>query len=84
MIWSSETWIPFGVLGADLVLAEPLCRGVGHSRAGENDSRGADCDDAESVAGPAEDPETSRDSPALSCDLHTCPPLSMSKHPPVA
>ncbi len=63
---------PVGVLGADLVVAEHLRRGVGHPRAGEDDSRGAECDEAESVAGPAEDPETdSRDSSASSCDLHT-------------
>ena len=28
---------PVGVLGADLVVAEHLCRGVGHPRAGEDD-----------------------------------------------
>ena len=42
-------------------------------RAGEDHSRGAECDEAKSVAGPAEDPEAaSRDSSAVSCDLHTC------------
>ena len=47
---------PVGVLGADLVFAKLHRRGVGHARAGEDDSRGAERDDARSAAGPAEDP----------------------------
>ena len=73
MIWSSETWIPLAYCGADLVVAEHLRRGVGQPRAGEDDSCGADRDDAEPVAEAAEDPETeSRDSLAASSrDLQT-------------
>jgi hypothetical protein len=61
---------PVRVLGADLVVAEHICRRVGQSRADEDGSRGADRDNATSVAGPAEEPATDpRDSSALSCDL---------------
>ena len=63
---------PVGVLGADLVVAEPHRRGVGQSRAGEDESCGAGDDQAESVPCPSEDRETAfRDWSALSRDVQT-------------